>query len=104
MTRSFITASFLCLVLTGCLSGVREDMERKGYSPAYSQGYEDGTASGKYASGGLGSQFKKDTVQFANNDQYRQGWTDGYDIGKTQEGDWQKTLKDLPKTSKKKSN
>lgn len=83
----------VCLLFTGCFASVKEQMEHKGFDASYSQGYEDGVSSGKFAAGGLGYSLKKDTHRYANDGQYRQGWTDGYDVGKTQERDWQKSIR-----------
>lgn len=82
----------LCLALTGCFGSMHEQMEHNGMDASYSQGYEEGVSSGKNAAGGLGYTLKKDTRRFANDEQYRQGWTDGYDAGKTQQRDWQKRI------------
>ena len=89
--------ALVCLALAGCMPGTKERMMQKGFDATYSQGYEDGVASGKNAAGGLGYQLKKDTRSFANDAQYRQGWSDGYDAGKTQELEWQRQLKKTAK-------
>lgn len=94
MKPAFVASiAFVCFSLAGCIPGTKERMEQKGFDAAYSQGYEDGIASGKNAAGTLGYQLKKDTRSFANDAQYRQGWTDGYDAGKTQELEWQKQIR-----------
>ena len=53
-------------------------MIQQGYPLAYADGFDDGCHSGKKAGGSLFDQFKKDVNRFESDDQYAQGWSDGF--------------------------
>lgn len=71
------------LLVAGCVS-TREQMQAAGFNPAYIDGYCDGESSGKYAAGNPYTPFIKNTYRFEKDNQYQQGWTDGYSTGKSQ--------------------
>ncbi len=70
------------LVLSGILlcscASQRNTMIQQGYPPAYADGFSDGCSSGKKAAGSMFDQFKKDVNRFSQDQQYAQGWADGY--------------------------
>ncbi|WP_119968485.1 hypothetical protein [Shewanella japonica] len=73
---SFI--SIVCVViLTGCQS-TRDTMIEQGYPLAYADGFQDGCDSGNKAGGSLFDEFKKDVNRFNQEQDYAQGWTDGF--------------------------
>lgn len=73
-----VVAAASCLLLTtGCVSQ-KEVMIKEGYPLAYAEGFDDGCHSGNQAGGSVFDQFKKDARRFSNDDQYAQGWSDGF--------------------------
>jgi hypothetical protein len=70
-------ALLTALTLAGCGS-VEQTMIERGFPPAYAQGYADGCASGKQAAGGWFAQARKDTRRYGADDQYTDGWDDGF--------------------------
>lgn len=77
----------LVVVSNGCLSRheiTKNDMLRAGFTQDYAEGFADGENSG-YAAGGATSlyfKFMKDTYRYQLNNQYHQGWNDGFSVGK----------------------
>jgi hypothetical protein len=65
------------LALAAC-SSVEEAMIERGLPPAYARGYDDGCASGKENAGGFFAEARKDASRYGADDQYRQGWDDGF--------------------------
>lgn len=76
---------FLCGVLVAlslsCAS-MGEQMLKAGYDPSYAAGFSDGEGSGSRAGGNPYAGFAKDTRRFSSDEQYAQGWRDGYDQAK----------------------
>lgn len=66
-----------CVFLQGCESTAQQMVE-KGYPLAYAEGYDDGCHSGNKAGGSLFDEFKKDINRFNSEQQYGQGWSDGF--------------------------
>jgi hypothetical protein len=73
----------LCVSLSACVS-TRDRLLRAGYDPAYADGYADGEQSGSKAGGNPYAPFTKNTHRFDEDPQYRQGWQDGFNVGKGQ--------------------
>ena len=55
-------------------------MIQAGYSKAYADGYAQGTPSGEYAAGNPYARFKKNPYRYQRDNQYQQGWDDGYRV------------------------
>ncbi len=72
-----VTVIFVILYITGCASQ-KETMIEQGYPPAYADGYQDGCSSGNNAAGSMLDQFKKNVQLYKENNDYHQGWDDGY--------------------------
>ena len=68
----------VALVLAACGS-IEETMLERGHPPAYAAGYADGCASGKAAAGGLFADARKDARRHGADDQYTEGWDDGFE-------------------------
>ena len=67
-----------CLVLLSGCATQKEIMIKKGYPLAYADGFDDGCHSGKKAGGSYFDQFKKEVNRFESDNQYAQGWSDGF--------------------------
>ena len=70
-------AALAVLALAACTS-TEETLIARGFDPAYAAGYDDGCASGKDAAGGLFAEPAKDTGRYGADDQYTQGWDEGF--------------------------
>jgi hypothetical protein len=73
-----LAALIATLVLAACGS-VKDAMLERGLPPAYAEGYDDGCSSGKEAAGGLFAETRKDSDRYGTDDQYTQGWSDGFE-------------------------
>ena len=71
------TAISYFLLLSGCVSQ-KEAMLKEGYPLSYAEGFDDGCHSGNQAAGSVFDQFKKDVRRFESDNQYAQGWSDGF--------------------------
>ena len=71
------TVISIIVILSGCVSQ-KESMIKQGYPLAYADGFDDGCHSGKKAGGSMFDQFKKDVRRFEKDNQYAQGWSDGF--------------------------
>lgn len=65
----------LLVILTGCATKASDI--RIG-PPAYKEGFAEGCDSGYVAAGHPYYQFRKDTIRYTRDDQYKQGWNDGF--------------------------
>jgi len=72
-----IAAATSLMFLSGCVSQ-KESMIKQGYPMAYADGFDDGCHSGNKAGGSLFDQFKKNVRKFASDNNYAQGWSDGF--------------------------
>ena len=82
MKRTICT---ICLILLigACVPSInRERWLKNGYDVNYVDGYEHGWFSGHVAAGHPYSHFQKDTHRFESDSQYKQGWNDGFAVGK----------------------
>ena len=73
----FATTVSVLLLLAGCATQ-KEIMIKEGYPLAYADGFDDGCHSGRKAGGSMFDQFKKDVRRFDGDNQYAQGWSDGF--------------------------
>ncbi len=73
-----LTALIAALALAACGS-VKQTMIERGFPPAYAEGYDDGCASGKEAAGGLFAETRKDIKRYGSDEEYSQGWNDGFE-------------------------
>ncbi len=77
----------IIILLNGCVT-LREQMIQQGHSVNYVDGYLDGHDSGDDAgSSGIRwmlPKFTKDSNRYEYDNQYRQGWEDGFRVGKGQ--------------------
>lgn len=71
------TIASCLLMLSGCITQ-KEAMIKEGYPLAYADGFDDGCHSGRKAGGSMFDQFKKDVRRFDADNQYAQGWSDGF--------------------------
>lgn len=76
--QAMLAALVTALALVACGS-VEEALTERGFSPAYAEGYKDGCASGKEAAGGLFAEARKDENRYGTDNQYTQGWDDGFE-------------------------
>lgn len=84
----FAATLVLAVTLASCAGGRSNEplnpdvarMQDQGYDKRYIEGYDDGCHSGRAAAGNLNEHITKDTDQYEDRDQYRQGWEDGYRI------------------------
>ena len=72
-----IAAVSSLLLFSGCIDQ-KAAMLQQGFPLAYTEGFDDGCHSGRKAGGSLFDQFKKDVERFNSEDQYAQGWSDGF--------------------------
>jgi len=83
MKRITMTICLLIILTAGCPPSINKaQWISAGYDPAYVDGYKDGQYSGYVAAGHPYSRFQKDTHRYANDNQYRQGWDDGFAVAK----------------------
>jgi hypothetical protein len=73
-----LAALIAALAVAAC-SSVEETMIERGHPPAFAQGYADGCASGKEAAGGVFAQARKDASRYDADEQYTEGWNDGFE-------------------------
>ena len=78
ISRLVITATASCLLLLSGCATQKEIMINEGYPMSYAEGFDDGCHSGNQAGGSLFDQFKKDIRRFESDNQYAQGWSDGF--------------------------
>jgi len=92
--HSALFLSFLCslLMISGCISQ-KESMIQQGYPLPYADGFDDGCHSGKKAGGNMFDQFKKDVRRFQQENQYAQGWSDGFRQCETEEESMQRQIR-----------
>ena len=84
-TTAILFVVLLCLLQLGCtFMSLREEMTNQGYDVRYIDGFEHGTISGKNAEGSIYHRFTKNTDRYQSDNQYQQGWDDGYDRAKIQ--------------------
>jgi len=83
MKKAMLCTICLLLIASGCPPLIdKEQWLKAGYDPNYVDGYADGHSSGLVAGGHPYSHFQKDTHRYENDSQYRQGWNDGFAVGK----------------------
>ena len=82
MKKILIIICLMIIFLVGCLTSPREDFIKAGYDPNYADGYEHGWFSGHVAAGYPYCSFQKNTHRYENDSQYKQGWDDGFAVGK----------------------
>jgi hypothetical protein len=58
---------------------VEETMIERGHPRTYAEGYAGGCASGKEAAGGLFAEASKDASRYDADEQYTEGWNDGFE-------------------------
>lgn len=78
--HQILSVSLLCFclaILSGCISQ-KEAMINQGYPLPYADGFDDGCHSGNQAGGSMFDRFKKDVNRFGADNQYAQGWSDGF--------------------------
>ena len=80
------------LLLAGCVSE-SEMLREQGYPAAYADGFEDGCHSGNQAAGSLFDQFAKDVNRFNSDNDYEQGWSDGFRQCETQQESIQRQVR-----------
>lgn len=68
-------------------------MVNQGYPLAYAEGYDDGCHSGKQAGGSMFDQFKKDVRRFDSDNDYAQGWSDGFRQCETEQEAMQRQMR-----------
>ena len=78
-----VLAGVLLSMSASCVS-THDRLIRQGYSEGYASGYDDGERSGYAAAGNSLYGLAKDANRFDSDSQYRQGWNDGFQIGKGQ--------------------
>jgi len=82
MKKRIIIICTIIIFLVGCLTSPREGFIKAGYDPNYADGYEQGWFSGHVAAGYPYCSFQKNTHRYENDSQYKQGWNDGFAVGK----------------------
>ena len=83
------------LALAGC-SGLelqRDLMLKEGHPTPYVDGYIDGCPSGKAAGGNMYHRFTKNVMRFEVDSLYRQGWTDGFEVCRSEYLAWRRSMK-----------
>lgn len=80
MNKSIKTITMILsvgLLFSACTSQ-KDIMLKQGYNLSYANGFDDGCHSGNAAGGSMFDTFKKDTNKFGKDNQYSQGWSDGF--------------------------
>jgi len=81
MKRTVILG-IVSLLLSGCAEVTPMDRQLMdmGYPPDYAKGYKHGVCSGRHDVGvNKWYEFVRNAELYENNEQYRQGWDDGYE-------------------------
>lgn len=94
-----LIAVLAVLVLAGCV-GTMADLERdrlikSGFSEAYADGFGHGFQSGQSASGNPYARHSKNTERYRSENEYTQGWDDGFAKGKGQYDSTQRAVNSL---------
>ncbi len=90
--RNNLPALLTCcamLLMSSCVSQ-KQSMINQGFPRPYADGFDEGCHSGKQAGGNMFEQFRKDTRRFASDNQYAQGWSDGFRQCETEEESMQR--------------
>lgn len=88
MTPKIIIAivSLAAVTLSGCVASqaeaTRDRLIQRGYSVAYADGFSHGLQSGKSAAGNPYASFEKDPKRYREDNDYKQGYDDGFAQGK----------------------
>ncbi len=77
---------FVLLLSVSCAAQNIDNLIGPGQPEPYRVGFGDGYGSGKKSEGSLYDKFRKDVYRFSQDELYRQGWQDGFEMGK---GKWQ---------------
>lgn len=86
IARPVVAVIFVGFVLVGC-AGKQLQWQRdklSGQPEPYKDGYTDGCSSGTKAAGNPWFSFKKDVMRFGSDSIYAQGWTDGFNVCKSE--------------------
>lgn len=74
------------VILSGCVASqaesARDRLIQRGYSAAYADGFSHGIQSGKAAAGNPYASMQKDPKRYREEDDYKQGYDDGFAQGK----------------------
>lgn len=74
------------LVFSGCVASqaesARDRLIQRGYSVAYADGFSHGLQSGKAAAGHPYASLEKDPKRYRDDNDYKQGYDDGFAQGK----------------------
>ena len=94
-----LIAIFALLASSGCV-GTLADLERdrlirSGFSEAYADGFSHGFQSGQSASGNPYASHSKNTERYRLENEYKQGWDDGFAKGKGQYDSIQRAVNSL---------
>jgi len=85
LLRALVALS-ACIILSGCVASqadsARDRLIQRGYSVAYADGFSHGIQSGKAAAGNPYASFAKDPRRYREEDDYKQGYDDGFAQGK----------------------
>lgn len=86
LLRALVALFAASLVLSGCVASqaesARDRLIQRGYSAAYADGFSHGIQSGKAAAGNPYASFAKDPRRYREEDDYKQGYDDGFAQGK----------------------
>jgi len=80
--KQLIVILLALILISACKS--QNLREVQGQPAEYQAGYHHGCDSGYVAAGHPYYSFTKDVARFEHKDQYRQGWTDGFNVCKSQ--------------------
>lgn len=78
----YILLAILLLMLCSCVPPNVDNMIGPNQPEPYKTGFVEGFGSGQKAEGSLYDKFQKNVMRFSQDDLYRQGWTDGFEMGK----------------------
>jgi hypothetical protein len=70
---------------SGCAPHGEQVMIQNAKGVGYSQGYADGCATGRHATGSTETNTTKTTLQYLNDKEYKKGWNTGYEECKFRE-------------------
>jgi hypothetical protein len=81
-----VVALSACVILSACVGtqadSARDRLIQRGYSAAYADGFAHGLQSGKSAAGHPYASLQKDPKRYREEDEYKQGYDDGFAQGK----------------------